>query len=104
MNAYNLEHLIEIQILNSSEEWEKLANCKAKANGAIGSESTVGGAEQTRNQVEFEIRYSDDFAALDPRTTRIIFRGLTYDVIAPPDNFMFQNKWLKLRTVVRHGR
>ena len=103
MEAGKLRHSITIQIMDANEAWSDLVTCQAQVNGMSGNEYWAASAEQAQNSVDFVIRYHSSLAALVPQTTRILFRGDRYDVQSI-DNFMYQNRSLKLRTVMQHGR
>jgi SPP1 family predicted phage head-tail adaptor len=103
MEAGKLRHRITIQTMNESEIWTDLVSCFAQVNGLSGNEYWAASAEQAQNTVDFVIRYMADLSCLVPQTTRILFRGNRYDVQSI-DNFMYQNRSLKLRTVMKHGR
>ncbi len=103
MEAGKLRHQITIQMMDVHESWFDLVTCNAQVNGLSGSEYWAASAEQAQNTVEFIVRYLPLLASLIPQTTRILFRGNTYDVKSI-DNFMYQNRSLKLRAVMRHGR
>jgi len=103
MEAGKLRHSITIQVMDVNETWSDLATCQSQVNGLSGSEYWVASAEQAQNSVDFIIRYTPALATLIPQTTRILFRGDRFDVKSI-DNFMYQNRSLKLRAVMHHGR
>ncbi|MDW7658135.1 MAG: phage head closure protein [Bacillota bacterium] len=103
MEAGKLRHQITIQVMNADELWFDLLTCHAQVNGLSGSEYWAASAEQAQNSVDFVVRYAADLVNLAPQTTRILFRGNRYDVKSI-DNFMYQNRSLKLRAVMHHGR
>lgn len=103
MEAGKLRHSITVQVMNADETWSELVTCQAQVNGLSGNEYWAASAEQAQNIVDFVVRYTAALAALVPQTTRILFRGSRYDVKSI-DNFMYQNRSLKLRTVMHHGR
>jgi len=103
MEAGKLRHSITIQVMDESETWSDLVTCQAQVNGLSGNEYWAASAEQAQNSVDFVVRYTAALAALVPQTTRILFRGSRYDVQSI-DNFMYQNRSLKLRAVMHHGR
>lgn len=103
MEAGKLRHQITIQTMDVHESWSNLVTCQAQVNGLSGSEYWAASAEQAQNTVEFVIRYVPLLSSLIPQTTRIIFRGNTYDVQSI-DNFMYQNRSLKLKAVMKYGR
>ena len=103
MEAGKLRHKITIQVMNEDELWVDLLTCQAQVNGLSGSEYWAASAEQAQNSVDFIVRYTPLLSALLPQTTRILFRGHFYDVKSI-DNFMYQDRSLKLRAVMHHGR
>lgn len=103
MEAGKLRHSITIQVMDSEEVWSDWATCNAQVNGLSGNEYWAASAEQAQNSVDFVIRYSPNLADLVPQTTRVLFCGKRYDVKSI-DNFMYQNRSLKLRAVMNHGR
>ena len=103
MEAGKLRHTITIQVMNTAELWADLLTCQAQVNGLSGSEYWAASAEHAQTTVDFLVRYTPLFSGLLPQTTRILFRGLPYDVRSI-DNFMYQDRSLKLRAVMHHGR
>jgi len=103
MEAGKLRHTITIQVMSADELWADLLTCQAQVNGLSGSEYWAASAEQAQNNVDFTVRYTPLLSDLLPQTTRILFRGLRYDVQSI-DNFMYQDRSLKLRAVMHHGR
>ena len=103
MEAGKLRHSITVQVINADDTWSDLVICQAQVNGLSGNEYWAASAEQAQNSVDFIIRFTATLAALVPQTTRILFRGDRYDVKSI-DNFMYQNRSLKLRAVMHHGR
>lgn len=103
MEAGKLRHCIIIQVMDTNETWSDQVTCQAQVNGLSGNEYWAASAEQAQNSVDFVIRFTSTLAALVPQTTRILFRGDRYDVQSI-DNFMYQNRSLKLRAVMHHGR
>ena len=103
MEAGKLRHKITIQVMNEDELWANLLTCQAQVNSLSGSEYWAASVEQAQNSVDFIVRYTPLLSDLLPQTTRILFRGLHYDVKSI-DNFMYQDRSLKLRAVMKHGR
>jgi len=103
MEAGKLRHTITIQVMSADELWVDLLTCQAQVNGLSGSEYWAASAEQAQNNVDFTVRFTPLLSGLLPQTTRILFRGLRYDVRSI-DNFMYQDRSLKLRAVMHHGR
>ena len=103
MEAGKLRHTITIQVMSADELWADLLTCQAQVNGLSGSEYWAASAEQAQNNVDFTVRYTPLLSGLLPQTTRILFRGLPYDVRSI-DNFMYQDRSMKLRAVMHHGR
>ena len=103
MEAGKLRHKITIQIMDTEEAWSDLVTCNTQVNGLSGSEYWAASAEQALDTVDFVVRYTPGLAGLIPQTTRILFRGNRYDV-KNIDNFMYQNRSLKIRAVMHHGR
>jgi len=103
MEAGKLRHKITIQVMSANELWADLLTCQAQVNGLSGSEYWAASAEQAQTTVDFLVRYTPLLSGLLPQTTRILFRGLRYDVQSI-DNFLYQDRSLKLRAVMHHGR
>lgn len=103
MEAGKLRHVITLQTLDEDENWSDFFTCFAQANGLGGKEYSAASTEQAQNTVDFTIRFVDLLSDLKPQTTRITFLGNPYDVVFI-DNFMFQNKSLKIRAVMSYGR
>ena len=103
MEAGKLRHTITIQVMSADELWVDLLTCQAQVNGLSGSEYWAASAEQAQTTVDFTVRFTPLLSGLLPQTTRILFRGLHYDVRSI-DNFMYQDRSLKLRAVMHHGR
>lgn len=103
MEAGKLRHTIIIQVMDANETWTDLVTCNAQVNGLSGNEYWAASSEQAQNSVDFVVRYTATLATLVPQATRILFRGDRYDVKST-DNFMYQNRSLKLRAVMHHGR
>ena len=103
MEAGKLRQVITLQTMDDDENWSDFFTCFAQANGLGGKEYSAESAEHAQTSVDFTIRYIDLLADLKPQTTRIIFLGNPYDVVFI-DNFMFQNKSLKIRAVMNYGR
>ena len=103
MEAGKLKHRITIQVMNEDDLWMDLITCQAQVNGLSGNEYWSASAEQAQTTVDFIVRYMTLLSDLLPQTTRILFRGHSYDV-KNIDNFMYQDRSLKLRAVMHHGR
>lgn len=103
MEAGKLKHRIAIQVLGEDETWSDFITCYAQVNGLSGNEYWAAAAEQAQNTVDFVVRYTAGLSSLVPQTTRILFHGNRFDVQSI-DNFMYQNRSLKLRAVMKHGR
>ena len=103
MEAGKLRHSITIQVMDANETWSDLVTCQAQVNGLSGNEYWAASAEQAQNTVDFTVRYSADLSCLVPQSTRIMFRSNRYDVQSI-DNFMYQNRSLKLKAVIKYGR
>lgn len=103
MEAGKLRHSITIQVMDANEAWSDRVTCQAQVNGLSGNEYWAASAEQAQSSVDFVIRYTPLLADLLPQTTRILFRGNRYDVKSI-DNFMYQNRSLRLRAVMHYGR
>jgi len=101
MEAGKLRHTITIQVMSADELWADLLTCQAQVNGLSGGEYWAASAEQAQNSVDFIVRYTPLLSDLLPQTT--LFRENRYDVKSI-DNFMFQDRSLKLRAVMHHGR
>ena len=103
MEAGKLRHKITIQVMDTEEAWSDLVTCNAQVNGLSGSEYWAASSEQAQSTVDFIVRYTSSLADLVPQTTCILFRGNRYDV-QNIDNFMYQNRSLKFRVVMKYGR
>jgi len=103
MEAGKLRHIITIQVMDNNESWSDLFSCYAQVNGLSGNEYWAASAEQAQSTVDFTVRFTSVLSGLVPQTTRIFFRENYYDVQSI-DNFMYQNRSLKFRAVMQHGR
>jgi len=103
MEAGKLRHIITIQVMDNNESWQDFFSCYAQVNGLSGNEYWAASAEQAQSTVDFTVRFMPILSDLVPQTTRIFFRDNRYDVQSI-DNFMYQNRSLKFRAVMHHGR
>ncbi len=89
---------IIIQKINSkTEDWEDLYPIHAKVNKSGGSEYLNAGANQSKSNRVFEVRYFKDLEDIDDNRGlyRIIYRGKPYN-ITDYDDFQEQHKSVKL--------
>lgn len=89
---------IIIQKINEeSEKWEDLYKLHARINKSSGSEYLSAGANQSKSNRVFEIRYFKDLEAIDANRGlyRIVYRGQLYN-ITDYDDYLEQHKTVKL--------
>lgn len=89
---------IIIQKINEeSEEWEDLFSLHARVNKSSGSEYLNAGANQSKSNRVFEVRYFKDLEAIDDDrgSYRIVYRGRYYN-ITDYDDYFEQHKTIKL--------
>ena len=89
---------IIIQKINEeSEEWEDLFSLHARVNKSSGSEYLNAGANRSKSNRVFEVRYFKDLEAIDDDrgSYRIIYRGRFYN-ITDYDDYLEQHKTIKL--------
>lgn len=102
MNAGKYRHTVIIQLLDDNEEWQEYYTCRAYINGLSGTEFWAARQVQSKNVVEFEMRWCKALAALDAPGAeaiyRIMYEGVPYD-IEYADNIMYKNKEIKIRAV-----
>lgn len=88
---------IIIQKINEeSEEWEDLFSLHARVNKSSGSEYLNAGANQSKSNRVFEVRYFKDLEAIDDDrgSYRIVYRGRYYN-ITDYDDYFEQHKTIK---------
>lgn len=89
---------IIIQKINEeSEEWEDLFSLHARVNKSSGSEYLNAGANQSKSNRVFEVRYFKDLEEIDDDrgSYRIVYRGRYYN-ITDYDDYFEQHKTIKL--------
>lgn len=89
---------IIIQRINEdTEKWSDLYKLHARVNKSNGSEFLNAGANQSRSNRVFEVRYFKDLEDIDDNRGlyRIIYRGKTYN-ITDYDDYLEQHKTVKL--------
>lgn len=89
---------IVLQKINEdSEEWEDLFSLHARVNKSSGSEYLNAGANQSKSNRVFEVRYFKDLEAIDDDrgSYRILYRGKYYN-ITDYDDYLEQHKTIKL--------
>ena len=89
---------IIIQKINEdSEKWEDLYTLHARVNKSNGSEYLNAGANQSKSNLVFEVRYFKDLEAIafSRGLYRIIYRGQLYD-LTDYDDYLEQHKTVKL--------
>ncbi len=89
---------ITIQKINEeTEQWEDLYSLHARINKTSGSEYLNAGANQSKSNRVFEIRYFKELEDIDSRRGlyRIVYRDRTYN-ITDYDDYFEQHKTIKL--------
>lgn len=89
---------IKIQKIDeNTEKWSDIYSLHAKVNKSNGSEYLNAGANQSRSNRVFEVRYFKDLEDIDDNRGlyRIIYRGKTYN-ITDYDDYLEQHKTIKL--------
>ena len=89
---------IIIQKINEeSEKWEDLYKLHAKVNKSSGSEYLSAGANQSKSNRVFEVRYFKELEDIDEHRGlyRIVYRGRLYN-ITDYDDYLEQHKTIKL--------
>lgn len=89
---------ILIQKLNeNTEEWKDLYILHARVNKSGGSEYLNAGANQSKSNRLFEVRYFKDLENIDDNRGlyRILYRGKPYN-ITDYDDYLEQHKTVKL--------
>lgn len=89
---------IIIQKINEdSEKWEDLYTLHARVNKSNGSEYLNAGANQSKSNLVFEVRYFKDLEAIafSRGLYRIIYRGQLYN-LTDYDDYLEQHKTVKL--------
>ena len=89
---------IKIQKIDeNTEKWSDIYSLHAKVNKSNGSEYLNAGANQSRSNRVFEIRYFKDLEDIDDNRGlyRIIYRGKTYN-ITDYDDYHEEHKSIKL--------
>lgn len=81
----------------ATEKWSDLYHLHANINKSGGSEYLNAGANQSKANKVFEVRYFRglDDIEMDKGSYRIVYRGNKYN-ITDYDNFMESNKTVKL--------
>lgn len=89
--------IIMQKINEESETWEDLYNLHARVNKSGGSEYLNAGANQSKSNRVFEVRYFKELEAIDDDrgSYRIIYRGKFYN-ITDYDDYLEQHKTIKL--------
>lgn len=85
------------KIDENTEKWSDIYSLHAKVNKSNGSEYLNAGANQSKSNRVFEIRYFKDLEDIDDNRGlyRIIYRGKTYN-ITDYDDYLEQHKTIKL--------
>lgn len=89
---------IKIQKINEhTEDWEDLFTIHARVNKSGGSEYLNAGANQSRSNLVFEVRYFKDLEKIDDNRGlyRIIYRDRLFN-ITDYDDYLEQHKTVKL--------
>lgn len=89
---------IIIQKINEvTEDWEDLFTIHARVNKSGGSEYLNAGANQSRSNLVFEVRYFKDLEKIDDNRGlyRIIYRDRLFN-ITDYDDYQEQHKTVKL--------
>lgn len=89
---------ITIQKINEdTEKWEDLYTLHARVNKSNGSEYLKAGANQSKSNRVFEIRYFKELEDIDDNRGlyRLVYRGKLYN-ITDYDDYLEQHKTIKL--------
>lgn len=89
---------ITIQRINEdTEKWEDLYSLHARVNKSNGSEYLGAGANQSKSNRVFEVRYFKDLEDIDDNRGiyRLVYRGKLYN-ITDYDDYLEQHKTIKL--------
>lgn len=106
LNAGDLRHRIKIQRLecvttpNGFEEevWTDWKTIWASKNNLSGKEYYSAKTVNEEKTVKFKVRYQKDLEVLESTRYRIVHDGKIYNITFI-DNFMYQNKWLVIKTL-----
>lgn len=92
------------KISEASETWEDLYTLHARVNKKSGSEYLSAGANQSKSNLVFEVRYNPSLEAInyDRGSYRIIYRGQAFN-ITDYDDYMESHKTIKLLGVSVYG-
>lgn len=98
-------HVVELQKLNASHQWEPVGKYHAGVNKSSGKEYLSAGAVQSQLQLVFSLRYCSEIAAirLNTQLYRIVYNGGTYK-IADYDDYKEQHRSVRLLGVSYVGK
>ena len=81
---------------NHKNTWTDYHTCFATVSGEGGSEKSVAGLIVDDSDISFTVRWCGKLTDLDVRKHRIIFEGITYNLVSV-DHMNFKKKCLKLK-------
>ena len=81
---------------NHKNIWTDYHTCFATVSGEGGSEKSVAGLIVDDSDISFPVRWCRKLTDLDVRKHRIIFEGITYNLVSV-DHMNFKKKCLKLK-------
>lgn len=81
---------------NHKNTWTDFHTCFATVSGEGGSEKSVAGLIVDNSDISFTVRWSRKLSDLDVTKHRIIFDGLTYNLVYI-DHMNYKKKCLKLK-------
>lgn len=81
---------------NHKNTWTDYHTCFATVSGEGGSEKSVAGLIVDDSDISFTVRWCRKLTDLDVRKHRIIFEGITYNLVSV-DHMNFKKKCLKLK-------
>ena len=84
------------KIGNHKSVWKDFYQCYATVSGEGGSEKAVAGLIVDDSDISFSVRWCRKLADLDVTKHRIIFEGITYNLVSI-DHMNFKKKCLKLK-------
>lgn len=92
--------IILLQAQAADKSWQTICSLHAAVNRTSGSERLDGGAVQSPMQLDFDVRYSADVAAvrLHTQNYRIVYNGAAFKVIAY-DDYMEAHRSIRLTGV-----
>ena len=81
---------------NHKNSWTDIHTCFETVSGEGGSEKSVAGLIVDDSDISFTVRWCKKLSDLDVTKHRIIFEGITYNLVSI-DHMNFKKKCLKLK-------